>query len=134
MNRAGTYTETLPCGGKLEVTKQSWQIEYYLPGPDRRHNGEFLRIQGSSLEKYIDALMANWTDFQTLKAAIPSGGEFNKEGKLGMSIRVGGYHEGVCLKSYHMPVNTQAGFEKILAGYRYALQRAPQVAAFLQKL
>lgn len=131
---AGKYTERLPCGGTLEVTNYSWEIEYYFPGPDRRHSGEIVRIQGSSLEKYIDALIVNWSDYKTLKATIPHGGQFTKHGKLGMSIHVGGYNEGICLRSYHMPINTEAGLENIITSYRYALLRAPQVAALLEKL
>ena len=134
MYSSGKYTEKLPCGGTLEVINQSWQVEYYFPGPDLRHNGEFFRIPGSSLEKYINALIANWTQFQALKAAIPYNGEFKTVGELGMCIQVGGYHEGVCLKSYHMPINTQTKLENVLASYRYALQRAPQVASLMEKL
>jgi hypothetical protein len=41
MNSIGTYEELLPCGGKLKVTKSSWEIEYYFSVPDFRYNGTF---------------------------------------------------------------------------------------------
>ena len=134
MGSTGTYEETLPCGGKLSVTQKSWTIEYYFPGPDLRYSGDFVRIAGAEVAEYIQAFEQNFADLQALKAAIPAGGEFTKAGLKGMQLRVGGYHKGVCLRSYHLPIDTHDRLQEVVEGYRYAIQRAPQIQQFLDNL
>ena len=131
LDTTGTYEERLPCGGKLKVNKVSWEIAYYFPGPDRRYNGTFVSIPGASIQKYIDAYLENWSEYEQLKASIPSGGEFSKDGKMGMSIRLGRVMAGVCLRSYHMPIDSQTRLEHILDGYRYAVNRATEIQKLL---
>lgn len=130
----GTYEEPLPCGGKLKVSKASWEIQYYFPGPDLRHNGTFVSVPGNSIDQYISAFHENWAEYEKLKAFVPKGGEFTKSGKLNMTIRIGNFAQGVCLRSYHMPINSAQQLEKIVGGYRYAAQRAPQIQQFLASL
>ena len=65
------------------------------------------------------------------KNSIPKGGEFTKNGKMGMSIRIGGYWEGVCLRSIYMPIKSIEHLTKVIDSYRYAEQRAPQVQQLL---
>lgn len=130
----GTYEEPLPCGGKLKVTKTSWEISYYFPGPDMRYNGTFVSVPGRSIEKYISAFNENWAEFEQLKSAIPSGGDFSKPGIMGMTIRIGNFVQGVCIQSYHMPISSKQRLEEVVNGYRYASQRAPQIQQFLASL
>ena len=134
MAAAGTYSEQLPCGGKLEVTATGFRIHYYFPGPDARHNGTFVDVPGAQVESHIAAFEENWREFQELRATIPAGGEFQRPGKQDMQIRVGGYNEGVCLRSYHMPIRTEQELQRVVGGYRYALRRASEVQALLHRL
>ena len=134
MSTAGIYEEPLPCGGKMRVTKASWEIRYYFPGPDMRYNGTVVTIQGRLIQQFIDAYMENWSEYEKLKAVIPRGGDFSKDGKMGMSIRVGSFSDGVCICSYHMPINSQKQLTQILDGYRYAAKRAPEIQEFLAAL
>lgn len=134
MSTVGKYEEELPCGGTLRVYKTTWEVSYYFPGPDFRHNGTFVTLAGASLQRYIDAFIENWEELQVLKSSIPSGGEFTKIGKMEMSIRIGRFSQGVCLRSYHMPVNTLQHLQKVTDGYRYAIKRAPQIQEFLASL
>lgn len=131
---AGTYEEQLPCGGKLKVSKAAWEISYYFPGIDMRHNGTFVSVPGNSVEQYISAFNDNWTEYEQLKATIPKGGDFSKNGKMGMSIRIGNFAQGVCLRLHHMPISSASQLEKIIGGYRYAVHRAPQIQQFLASL
>jgi hypothetical protein len=131
---AGTYEELLPCGGKLKVTRTSWEISYYFPGPDLRYSGTFVSVPGRSIEQYISAFRDNWAEYEQLKATIPRGGEFSKTGKMGMTIRIGNFAQGVCLQSYHMPITSAQRLETVIDGYRYAAQRAPQIQTFLASL
>jgi hypothetical protein len=130
----GTYEERLPCGGSLKVSKGSWEICYYFPGPDLRHSGTFVSMPSSTIDQYISAYNDNWVEYEQLKASIPKGGEFTKNGKMGMTIRIGNFHQGVCLQSYHMPISSVQQLEKVIDGYRYAAQRAPQIQKFLVSL
>ena len=130
----GTYEENLPCSGKLKVTRLTWEIQYYFPGPDLRHNGTFVTVSGNSIDHYISAFKDNWIEYEHLKSTIPAGGEFTKKGKMGMNIRIGAYHQGVCIKDYHMPICTKHRVESIIDGYLYAKEKAQQIQIFLVTL
>jgi hypothetical protein len=131
MAASGTYTEQLPCGGKLTVTKGSWSIEYYFPGPDRRFNGDFVRIPGSEVAEYVAAFEENWAEYERLKTSVLVGGTFEKPGRKSMVIRVGGYWPGVSIRNYHMATSSRQQLEKVLSGYRYAFERAQVIQQFL---
>ena len=134
MGAEATYTEKLQCGGSLEVTTQGFRIQYYFPGPDQRHNGTFLNVSGDRVEKYISAFDENWREYVQLKTSIPAGGEFQQSGRMGMQIRIGGFHEGVCIQSYHMPIRTETQQQKVIGSYRYALKRATEAQNLLKQL
>lgn len=131
MAASGTYTEQLPCGGKLTVKHGSWSIEYYFPGPDRRYNGDFVRIPGSEVAEYVAAFEENWAEYERLKTTVPVGGTFEKPGRKSMVIRVGGYWPGVSIRNYHMAMSSRQQLEKVLGGYRYALERTQVIQQFL---
>lgn len=131
---AGTYEESLPCGGTLKVRSTEWEILYYFPGPDLRHNGTFVSVPGGSIDKYILAFNENWSEYEKLKSSMPSGGEFSKTGKMGMTIRIGRFAQGVCIQSYHMPISSKQQLDTIISGYRYASQRAPEIQKLLASL
>lgn len=134
MDGKGTYSEKLACGGTLEVTAHGFRIHYYFPGPDLRHNGTFVDVPGEHIQDYIDAFVANWKKYGKLTDSIPKGGEFQKEGDMGMSIRIGKYYNGVYLKTYHMPIRSVEELREVIATYRYAQKRATQVQAMLRHL
>ena len=134
MAAAGTYSEKLPCGGTLEVTENDFRIRYYFPGPDNRHKGTFVDVGGWEIEAYITAFKENWDEYQRLKATIPAGGEFQKAGKKGMQIRIGAYNEGVCIQSYHMPLQTLASMQRVIESYRYAAEKANLAMTMIRSL
>jgi hypothetical protein len=131
---AGTYKEALPCGGMLKVTKTSWEISYFFSGSDTRHHGISVTVPGESVEDYISAFNENWAEYKALRDSIPKGCEFMKGGKMGMSIHIGSFVQGVCIQSHHMPISSVQQLESVIAGYRYASQRAPQIQQFLAAL
>lgn len=131
---AGTYQEPLPCGGTLKVTQSAWEISYYFSGPDLRYKGTFITIPGDSIEQYIVAFNENWKEYEQLKSAIPVGEDFSKSGKMGMTIRIGKFAQGVCIQAYHMPINSEQQLDKVISSYRYAAKRAPQIQKFLDSL
>lgn len=133
-SKTGVYEEKLSTGGTLKVFKSAWEISYYFPGPDGRYNGEFVSIHGLGIEKHISALVENYTEYELLKTIIPKGGDFSKAGKENMTIRLSNFNQGVCLRSYHLPISSAALLEKVIADYRYAAGRAPQIQSFLAAL
>jgi hypothetical protein len=134
MSSAGTYEERLPCGGSLKVSSSSWGVTYYFPGGTARHNGTFFTIEGVKIQAYIEAFRENWKELESLKAAIPAGGEFTKTGRMNMTIRISSFAPGVCLHYHHLPMNSSSQIEKVVRGYEYAIQRAPVIQAFLRTL
>ena len=119
----GSYSEKLFSGGELKVRKDGWSIEYYFPGPDRRYNGTFVSIPGQQVDKYIQAWKFNFTKYEDLKRKGLHG-ELQTDGDLGMTIRIGGYAEGVCLRSYHMPKRSKEEIDRVIKDYQYAKNRA----------
>lgn len=128
MNTQGTYSEALSSGGKLNVSSSGWSIEYYFPGPDLRYNGTFVRIGESEVEKYIQAFIENYDEWEKLKEVVPNGGSFEKAGKANMTIRVGGHWDGVCLRSYKMLIKDKNKLNKVIESYRYAIERAREIS------
>lgn len=130
----GTYQEPLPCGGTLTVLKDSWFIQYYWTGPTRRHSGTFHRIPGETVPDVIDALKRNWETYLALRQTVPAGGEFTASGEMGMTIRIGGFAEGVCLRNYHLPIATDVQLADLIKGYEYAALRACHAKRMLQAM
>jgi hypothetical protein len=106
------------------VERSDWEISYYFPGPDLRYKGEFLQIHQNQIDAYIHAYQENWGEFEILVQKIPPGGDFVKDGKAGMKIRISEFRPGVCIRSYHMPINTKEGIDKIVQEYQYAKDKA----------
>lgn len=134
MKSLGTYSESLPYGGTLKISRDSWEIQYYFPGPDRRYNGTFKTIPSSQIDSYIEAFQKNWEEYEKLKNTVPSGGDFSKIGANGMTIRVGKYRSGVCLQSYHLCLSTKADIDSIISSYRNAKEKAKAMQTLLQGL
>ena len=123
----GVYSEKLKTGGELKVDAKGWLIQYYFPGPDRRYNGTFVKINGQDINKYIKAWRANYRKYSDLKKEIPEGGTYQVDGEMYMKIYIGGPFDGVCLRSYHMCTRTSDKIEAIIRDYEYALTRATQI-------
>lgn len=130
---SGQYSEKLKSGGELVVTDQSWYIEYYFSGPDLRYNGTFVTINGNEIDKYIEAWKNNYSKYLVIKDTIPSEGTFDTRGEMGMSIRIG-WSEGVCLRSYYMPIRTEKKINEVVADYQYAKERAIKLQKMLQTI
>lgn len=134
MSVSGTYEEELEGGGKLVVSASGWGIRYYFAGPDFRYKGEFVTVEGARIREYMEAFSENWVEYLRLKGTLPAGGEFQKLGKCGMTIRVGKFAQGVCLKSYHMCISSELDLRKVISAYEHASVRAQQVQGMLRSL
>lgn len=132
----GQYKEKLPFGlGELIVTKSSYKIQFYFSGPDMRYNGTFIEIDKQKIDSYIDAYEKNWQkylDLKKMKAQL--GSEFSTIGIMGMKINIGGYYDGVCIDSYHMPIRTNTDIKNIINSFHWAKDRGPNIMTFLKSL
>lgn len=135
MSESEAYSEQLPCGGNLRVTKDYSTVSYYFPGPDARYNGTFFHIDGKDIQEYILAIKENWKTLNSLAKIAPAGGTFSKEGKMKMSIVVGGHFRGFHINGYsRLAVVTESDVEKYVSSYEYALKRANEIQLFLSGL
>ena len=130
----GEFTHNLRSVGKLCVTSSDWHIEYYFAGPDMRYNGTFKRIYSNEIDKYINAWKNNFERYLVLKGQIPKGGEYTAIGEMGMSIRIGSWHEGVCITSYHMALKTIQEVERVTEDYENAKATALKLQSILKDL
>ena len=73
MSTGSTYEETLPCGGRLRIFRDNWEIRYFFSGRDLRYKSTFKTIPGEEVEQYIQAYQKNWIDFIALKGSNPKG-------------------------------------------------------------
>lgn len=127
------FTEYLSTGGQLHVSKDRWYLRYYFGGPDLRYKGYSIEIDSHEIDKYINAWRNNYTKYCQLITAIPTDGNYNETGECGMSIQIGGYCSGVCLRYNHMNINTQEGLEKVIADYEYAKKKAAKLQLFFEE-
>ena len=132
----GEYKEELPFGkGQLIVTKNNYHIQFYFQGPDLRYNGTFIRINSSEIDTYIRAYQDNWEKFKEMSSMQKKlGGELNANGKLNMRINVGGWANGVCIESYHMPLSSEKQIKSIIDSFNWAKNRGPEIKRFLKSL
>ena len=132
----GEYKEKLPSGsGELIVSSGSWNIQYYFPGIDSRYNGTFIRIKREAIDNYINAFKNNWIMYNSVKEKTANlGGEIKLKGEMDMTINIGGHHDGVCIQSYHMPLNTEEKINKIISDYCWAKERAEIILVVLKEL
>ena len=131
---SGEYVEKLSTGGELHIAINSWHIRYYFQGPDLRYNGTFVYVYDKEIDAYMEAWKENYKKYVQLKTSIPSNGQFETQGLKGMSIRIGGFHEGVCIKSYHMPINNEMKINEIINEYKSAKEKALKVQNMLRLL
>lgn len=116
------------------VRPAEWHIDYYFSGPDMRYSGTSIEIPGKDVSEHIDAFAANWTEYLRLKDQIPPGGEFSIEGACHMTIDVGGYWDGVCIRAHHGAMNTQEMNDLAIASYQYAQTRSAAVQQALNQM
>lgn len=137
---SGTYQEQINSPGRgiatFIVSSYTWSIRFYFPGPDLRYNGTTITINGDQVQEYLNAYRENWKTFKALKAQTPIGGKpFQKFGEKGMAINVGTngiYQNGVCLKGWHLPIDTEEKLSCLLDSLEYCIEKAPQIMQWLK--
>ncbi len=127
----GEYSEKLQNEGELKVKANSWKICYYFSGPDSRYNSTLVYVYDKEIDSYITAWKNNFTKYQQLKNILPQGGNTVYPGEKGMSIRFG-FHEGVCIRDYHLPIKTQEQLDAIIKEYELVKFKAVHIQKILK--
>ncbi len=130
----GTYNEPLSSGGKLIVSVNKWEINYFFPGPDLRCRGTSVSVPDKRIEEYINAWKKNFEEYQQLKPTVPYGGTYEKPGLFGMTIRVGGWFEGVCLIRTNKQIKKEKELDALINDLIYAKKRAVEIQEKLLRL
>lgn len=128
------YEEPLDDGGVLRVFADRWEIEYYFPGPDQRYNATFLKYDERELSRLTEDYKVAYSKYRELKHSAAPGSELTLELGLRLTIRVGGHFDGVCLASYHDPINTDIAFQRRMRVYEMAQVRAHKVQQMLKAI
>lgn len=103
-------------GGRVAATESGWSLSYYFPGPDRRYNGTFLKIDQFMLPRYLDAWSNNWRLYLRLREG-PKDISFAAQGELGMRLGAGGVY------LYTLSVTSENELEEMLESLRFASAR-----------
>lgn len=128
------YEESLGFGdGVLRVTPNYWSVYFYFPGPDRRYNGTLVQIQSTEIESYINAYRENFRIYRQAKVGGLTG-TLEIGGAASMTIRTGGFAEGVCLRKYHLPLRTEPGINEAIAAFERAPRRAAEIQGLLRSM
>lgn len=128
------YIEPLSSGGNLTITPDGWFIQFYFGGPDLRHSGEFVYIQGIEVDAYINAFKNNFLKYIDLQKTLPENGEFTMKGECNMNIGCGGYHNGVTIAAWYnhlsnscYPICTQRQLDSVICDLEYCKIRATEI-------
>jgi hypothetical protein len=117
----------------LHVEYDKWKIRFSFPGPDSRYKWAYFNLNGNEMDSYRKAYKENWDEYKKLKANYKLSGSYSIDGKEGMSINIGGYNEGVCIDSYHLPINTQESLKSILSMFNSCKKKAEIVFEMFRK-
>ncbi|KAA5971990.1 MULTISPECIES: hypothetical protein [unclassified Pantoea] len=121
------YQEKLPCGGKLKVSKKTWEIEYYYPGLDGRYSGAFFTIYSNEIDSFTQSLINNFVEYIDLKGKIPAGGDYQKPGEKGMMIAVGRLFEGVSIHGFNDFISIDEQLKNRINSFEIAKKRALKI-------
>ena len=116
------------------MTSTGWSIFYYFSGPDFRHNGESITVQGSEVDKYIKAYKNNFERYKSLMESIPPDGDFYTKGECKMNIGVTKYHKGVTISQWYnhlspscFPIDSDDKLKQIIGDYEYSKLKAKEI-------
>lgn len=108
--------------GEVIATPYSWELSFYLPGPDLRYNDGWFKVGRKEIASLVEEYRRAFERFETLKRTAPSGATVTEScGRL--TVRLGGFNTGVCMAGYHHPVSKSSELTKVLALLERAIAR-----------
>jgi maltodextrin utilization protein YvdJ len=133
-----SYSETLPCTGRLVINPDSWHIVYTFSGPDLRYKIHNLQINSDEVESYIQALEEAWNKYLQLKQEYDLQGKKDPQVinfKQGIYISAG-YQclDGISLSAHGSSkrITSENRLKEVIQGLRYAIKKAQVVMTMLK--
>jgi hypothetical protein len=107
----------------LVATPSGYSLEMWLRGPDLRYSGKLLKIAGTG----IDILIQNYRDaFARYEALVALNVGAEMQERVGsLTVRVGGFNQGVCVDSYHHPIASSVALSAVISYLEAAKSRGP---------
>ncbi len=93
-----------------------------------------MKYDERELLRLIKDYKVAYAKYRELKRSAVPGSELALELGLRLTISVGGHFDGVCLASYHNPINTDIAFERRMRVYEMAQVRAHKVQQMLRAI
>ena len=123
----------LQFGGTLIASDLRLGVAYSFPGQDRRFSWSHFFIPASDLIKVSEAIRANWNKYEELKKVVAHGATVEKQGALGMTIRVSLVEPGVWLFKRHIGVCNSDQADKLSSEYQLALKKLQELSRVLKQ-
>lgn len=115
---------------KLIVTPTNWEVSFYFPGPDLRHNGTFWSIPSSKVDQYIRAQLKNWEKFLSLKSNFEKEQSVEINAEMDVKIRINSYQgSGITVNGFDGFIGNQNTFEQFIKD----LQACNETSASVQR-
>lgn len=120
MIKDSIITIDLPIKGVFQASANGWCIKYYFHGWDKRFNPTIVYIHDYEIDSYIEAWLNNYAIFERLRNEFKNfHGCYSQEVDLGMTINIGGYANGVCLRGNNMPIDSLDDIFTIIKSYEW---------------
>jgi hypothetical protein len=108
--------ERVELGLRSEIVadKNGWWLRFVLPGPDLRYNSDIIEIYRNQIADFRDEIIEGHRFYLAAKPSVTAKAEVEK--KFGsITVRVGGYHDGLCIGHYRCLLRPGNGLDRFLA-------------------
>lgn len=134
----GIYNEKIKffSDATLVVDKTQFRLQFYYPGPDQRHNGNFEYINSNEIDMYIVALKSNYKKYKEFEA-INADGNISSYGKMGMYICANRnqYGSGVTLSVHSRQyIKTDEQLAQAIESLEFVKERGMFVMKFMNRI
>jgi hypothetical protein len=119
----GNFSDVGPALGfaaaELIANNDGWMLRFTFPGPDRRYNPQYVTVYPNEVRHLRTALVDAMNKYLTLKPIVAGTAEIT-EAFGHVTLRVGGWADGVCLGGHHVRLRDSVA----LAGFLTVLSKA----------
>lgn len=117
---------------EIHADLSGWRLEFGFYGPDRRHNLRLVTFGFNEAPHLGGHLEAAFNKYVLLKPRIAPGAEFEEQFGY-VTLRIGGFADGICLGNYHVQFKTQEGLDDYLSVLANVEARGNKLVAGLRQ-
>ena len=126
--------ERVELGLRSEIVadKNGWWLRFLLPGPDLRYNSDIIEIYRNQIADFRDEIIEGHRFYLAAKPSVTAKAEVEK--KFGfITVRVGGYHDGLCIGHYRCLLHPGNGLKRFLAELDRVPGRGEELVAGIRR-